>query len=578
MDTLDGCLMEEHVVLATQQIEPYVLEWPLDLSGEARSECTVLILMRRTGGLLLALPVGALPDNVLEEGNSTEDTNATIGPSTVLVVPGMLMDGGAISPTGEDLTALVVDCSVGILNYIREFAADEERVFGFDEDSPFAFPSIDALVPRIHDWALSLTGHLAGFYTPEEPAELESPVTPKARRQPAQPKKATTTGDGAGKPKRVTNALLADQIQGVVEALPRITEQLNLLSTRQALMESQMLQLGKSAVATLAQPLGSTLSLPAPSVASLARTVPPPPRTATKQNHGLLASPGVTSKPLELEALELEKGVASQQSIPTSGDALAHAVLAQSQALTSLVAQIANQSGDPMGELTSSSSTGTRGATGRAKLQAELALHRGTFFRTVVQSMSRRMSPTSSSDLPPAELLEKGISGVRYLERFGGYGRQRELGLLQFQVMTAMDFMMAGKMEAAMDTVVLLAVAIEQASLDGGRMDLASLLTLQEDPPASIFVNRQLSSTSRARSFAPLATLDHMLLGVPERARSDHNQEGGVDGPITKPSFRQYLRRRREPRPKSKAKGRPQEERWEGQRQQAANQEDNEAQ
>ena len=36
-------------------------------------------------------------------------------------------------------------------------------------------------------------------------------------------------------------------------------------------------------------------------------------------------------------------------------------------------------------------------------------------------------------------------------------------------------------------------------------MELATLLCLQEDAPASIFVNRQLSSTSRARSFAPLA-------------------------------------------------------------------------
>ena len=79
--------MEEHVVLATQQIEPYVLEWPLDLSGEARSEYIVLILMRRTGGLLLIVPIGALPNNLLEEGNSTEDPNAMIGPSTAFVVP-----------------------------------------------------------------------------------------------------------------------------------------------------------------------------------------------------------------------------------------------------------------------------------------------------------------------------------------------------------------------------------------------------------------------------------------------------------------------------------------------------------
>ena len=71
--------------------------------------------------------------------------------------------------------------------------------------------------------------------------------------------------------------------------------------------------------------------------------------------------------------------------------------------------------------------------------------------------------------------------------------------------MTAFDYLMAGQVEAAMDTVALLAVTIEQSNLDGGRMDLATLLCLQEDPPASIFVSRQMLTTSRTRAFAPLA-------------------------------------------------------------------------
>ena len=269
-------------------------------------------------------------------------------------------------------------------------------------------------------------------------------------------------------------------------------------------MEDQLPTLGKSAAVAVAQPLGAALDLPQLPVSALAKTLQPPPRTAARQNLGLLASPGL-GKPLELEALEEERAGPEPRSAQISGDALAQAVLAQSQALTSLVAQIAHVQGDPMSELTASSSAGVRGATGRAKLQAELAQQKGLFFRAVLQSMSRRMSPTSSSDASPQELLNRGVSGVRYLERFGGYGRQRELGQLQFQVMTALDYMMAGQMDAAMDTVALLAVTIEQACLDGGRMDLATLLCLQEDAPASIFVNRQMMSTSRTRAFAPLA-------------------------------------------------------------------------
>ena len=101
--------------------------------------------------------------------------------------------------------------------------------------------------------------------------------------------------------------------------------------------------------------------------------------------------------------------------------------------------------------------------------------------------------------------MDRGVSGTRYLERFGGYSRHRELGQLQYQVMTVFDYMLQDNMPAAKDALALLAVSIEQAALDNGRMDLAMLLCLQEDPPAGIFQNRQIASTSRARSFAPLA-------------------------------------------------------------------------
>ena len=101
--------------------------------------------------------------------------------------------------------------------------------------------------------------------------------------------------------------------------------------------------------------------------------------------------------------------------------------------------------------------------------------------------------------------MASGITGTRYLERFGGYGKQRDLGLIQFQLMTVFDFLMAENTEAAKDTLALLIVMVEQACLDHGRFDLGQVLTLQEDPPAGVFTNRQLSQVSRARSFAPLA-------------------------------------------------------------------------
>lgn len=66
-------------------------------------------------------------------------------------------------------------------------------------------------------------------------------------------------------------------------------------------------------------------------------------------------------------------------------------MLAQSTALISLVAQLTGSGQDPMGDLQISAPSGSRGAVGRAKLQSELALHKGTFFDAVVKSMARRM-------------------------------------------------------------------------------------------------------------------------------------------------------------------------------------------
>ena len=412
MDSLDGILAMECLTLATDDLVPYVLSWTLDPESREPAEASVLVIMRRTGGVLLVVPASFLPMVIVEQGNAGSPTSV-FGPSVEFEVPAMLADGGIVSQTGGTVLVRVIDCTEGIMSHLREFMEDEEVTFSFDEDSPFAFPSIDALVPLVRAWATATSEQLAAFYSPkemEDPADADA--TPPPRRPPA--RKATPSGSGP-KAKRVTTAALSTQLEEVLGLLPQMSQQLTLLSTRQQKLEDQLPTLGKSAAVAVAQPLGAALDLPQLPVSSLAKTLQPPPRTAARQNLGLLASPGL-GKPVELEALEEEKAGLEPRSAQISGDALAQAVLVQSQALTSLVAQIAHVQGDPMSELTSSGGAGVRGASGRAKLQAELALQKGLFFRAVLQSMSRRMSPTSSSDASPQELLNRGVSGVRYLE------------------------------------------------------------------------------------------------------------------------------------------------------------------
>lgn len=71
--------------------------------------------------------------------------------------------------------------------------------------------------------------------------------------------------------------------------------------------------------------------------------------------------------------------------------------------------------------------------------------------------------------------------------------------------MTALHYLMEDNIPAAKDTIALLAVTIEQGVLDHGKLEIASLLCLQEDVPAGVFMSRQAGSSSGSRSFAPLA-------------------------------------------------------------------------
>ena len=82
--------------------------------------------------------------------------------------------------------------------------------------------------------------------------------------------------------------------------------------------------------------------------------------------------------------------------------------------------QIAQGSSDPMVDLGVGYSTGTRGSSGRAKLIAELASQKGTFFASVMSSKARRMNPTTPVVLDYKHLMNQGICGTKYLERLGG--------------------------------------------------------------------------------------------------------------------------------------------------------------
>ena len=174
-------------------------------------------------------------------------------------------------------------------------------------------------------------------------------------------------------------------------------------------------------------------------------------------------------------------------------------MLLQSKALSALVSQLA-QAQDPLTVDLTSTTAGlsTKGSSARQKLEAELFLRDGSFAKRLRQTATRRISPTMAEGTEP-DLM------TRYFERFGGYGSQKLLGLVQYQLAQVSDLLAQGSTAGASDLVAQLIIMVDQVNADGGKHDLAFLFSLQPDPPAAVFVNHPSLPTAALRPFSPLA-------------------------------------------------------------------------
>lgn len=546
----DPPLTLDQLSSVTESVMLYTAEWGFPGGLDGQAEATCLVVMKKSDGFLLAVPEDFIPEEVLATGRESPD-QGQVGASRVLSINGVMYQDGQLVPIGTSMSVVVVDLHQDLAAMLRPFDSSEEVGILVLPDDPEAFPDPVELVQKTLEWLREegLDPRTLA-YTPEVTAESGGGGPPPRRRQ--RPKVAATPkaspgggipSGGVPKPKKVTTASLAESLQAMSSTMEAIL-------TRQQQLEAQVL-LKPSTTMTLAQPLSSQVVAPAADVSSVLKTMQPPPRTAAPQ--GTLR-PGDPMVPPEVREMEGEK-------MPDGS--LAQAMLAQSAAITTLVAQIAGASQDPMADLSQTSTTSTRGAQGRARLQMELASHKGSFYDSVMSSMARRMQPTSPSNISHAQMMQNGISGTKYLERFGGYGKTRDIGIIQFQVMSIMDHMQTDNFLAAKDSLALLCVMLEQASLDGGRLDLGQILTLSDDPPSSIFSNKQMMMVGKTKAFAPLADqrwvtvalaylkeLDTIatkraeLLAATGNAASSLGGGGGVPAPKVKPA------------PKAKQRGR----------------------
>ena len=133
-----------------------------------------------------------------------------------------------------------------------------------------------------------------------------------------------------------------------------------------------------------------------------------------------------------------------------------------------------------------------------------------------------------------------------------------------WQVALAMDFMQQDNHLAARDTLGLLFVFLEQMALDNGKMDVAVLLALIEDPPQGLFSNRSFTSIARQRAFAATADQKWITVALQYLKELDTIQSRRAEATKEKPSSPPTS----EPAAKKKAKGR-----GKGKRQQEEDQE-----
>ena len=472
-------------------VELLVLKWPL---SQESSGALAWMLMKRKGGFLMAVPTGFFSSADLQESG---DPTHPIGASVVVTVPAVQDGDRGFITMGFDMEVVVVDLQAEALGFVTPYARTD---LGDDFIQPFfvdagTYPDPFALVAKAKEWVYSLGGAMVAFYSAEE--EVEVPKTPVM--------KATTKKAPAEKAKRQSAPQqVAESIKYLAELVPELAVQLSAIKEEQTKMrqdfEAQSLRTpmrpSQAPVSMDLQTLGKVMG-PPPRTKNMGLASPPPKKTMTTPKMDSVLPLQELVEEAELEEDPVEKA---------EGNALALAVLEQSRALTSLVSQM--QGGDPLLDSHGQGfSMSSKGAQGREKLQNELGARSGNFMLSVLQNALRRMKPASPLPTSLAQVAETDFSMVSYLERYGGYGNCRELGIIRFALSFVMDAAVRGDLAGVQEHLSLLFVAIEQANQDQGRWDLAFQLLLLDDPPSQMWTYARpgsQASTGRARAFAPL--------------------------------------------------------------------------
>ncbi|OLP93386.1 hypothetical protein AK812_SmicGene24713 [Symbiodinium microadriaticum] len=410
------------------------------------------------------------------------------GPSHSIQASGVALTesgewGPALPPAS--VPALLLDLPASASMLLSPLELDVFEGVFFVDDRPTLYPLASEALSLARQWVADDAEALASGYQTAV-SELGPPA--------ADPRPAKR----APKAKRPSVAQIALQTAALTEVVAKISTQLAalqqqaggptapqpepLLSALQEvpLVDSQA-RLRQSPVSALVPPYQNVPK-------SLAATLFPPPPVRR-------APDPLPTDQVDLDA-QMEAAIIEGE-LPNVQEpgVLASAMMAQSRALLALVGHLA-QGGDAV--LDSQTSSSSRGAQSRQRLQSELAQLSGAFAEKVRAKAAHRMTPAGLSPTEQASLC-------RYFERYGGFSRMRETGLIVYQAARAFDLLTAEQPRAAADALGLLLVYLDQLALDSGSTTVAYLMTLLPDPPQGLYAEGPTPPGGSLQAFTPLA-------------------------------------------------------------------------
>eukprot|EP00438_Fugacium_kawagutii_P017062 Skav216355 [mRNA] locus=scaffold2385:238985:241160:- [translate_table: standard] len=469
---------DEHLLVLTPP-EEYIA------AGKMPS-CLAFPVLPRQGGMLLAIPLGYLSEEAVDDATQSPEEGSLLGPAKDFEANLIEEDDdGAEVYVGSTETFLVIDMADRILSFLREY---DPVVDPSGENEPYSLLNPPAIVkvaeimPGVQTWIENLAAApRLNFYSAREEPEAAK----------AAPKRAA--------PKRVTTALLAQKVD-------TLTEQLQALATsHQALLaEKSSASATPVPVQSKGVPMQATLPAlsaglgqpPTADVRKAAAIVGPPPRAKP---------PAAVEPPSQAELLS-GLGASGVFVDPAAMDPqvnVSHALLQQSSAITALVTQLASDGFDLSASSSASPSVLSRGVAKREKMQRELAERSSNYFMQVQQQMFRRMNPGKPVPRNETELAASPPSMATYLERNGGFKNNRDAALVMWMLAHAVDAASAGDFHQTKEYLALMSASMEQSVLDGG-WSVAYLLSLLDEPPVQLYADRPIALSSLGRPFAGL--------------------------------------------------------------------------